>query len=528
MANKKQIGAVLMASALAVTAACSSGGDSKEAAKESAQASAKPSASPAASASAKPSDRPVVKISAGTEVRKSTFPIPSLVHKQIEKKFNVQFEPIATWINADTETKLSVQFASGNYPEALLHINNPNFVKNLGRQGYLLPMNKYLDKLPNYTKLFSKEEWEMVMQEAANEDGNLYYLPIKNYRTHSMAWIYRKDVFDSMGLAFPATLDELYTVLKKLKEKFPNSVPMSNRGGVDGLLNGINTALRVSGDIYADPDKNDEIVYGPMTDKYRQGLIFANKLYKENLVEKEFATITYDQWLERHYSDRTYIEFSYGTRSLDFNTESKDIKGVNWNWSPKMVGANGKPGLAVRELPFYTYGPVLTNKIKGDALDRMLEYYNWAVTPEGTRLHEWGVEGETYKLENGKPKFMDVIDKDTNKTDKMLEFGLDYLLNRDNDMIQLSPSSKIDMEVSAAFASAPNAKQLFFNWTEELGKQRAKLKTNIDDLKAQYIVKFVMGQLDPNNDADWNKFIGDLNKAGIVQYVDLHKQAAKK
>ncbi|MDF2668545.1 MAG: ABC-type sugar transport system periplasmic component-like protein [Paenibacillus sp.] len=512
MVGKRLKGIIIMASVLAVMTACS---------KESGPAeTAKPGT--------KAGERAVVKINAGTEVRKSTYPIPSLVHKQIEKNFSVAFDPIYTWVNADTETKLSVTFASGNYPEALLHINNFDFVKNLGRQGYLLPMNKYLDKLPNYTKLFSKEEWDMVMRHSANEDGNLYFLPIKNYRTHSMAWIYRKDVFDTMGMKFPTTLDELYTVLKQLKEKFPNSVPMTNRGGVDGLLGGINNALRVAGDIYADPDKNDEIVYGPMSDKYREGLKFANKLYKENLIEKEFATITYDQWLERHYSDKTYIEFSYGSRSSDFNLESKDIKGVNWSWADKMLGANGKQGFSVRELPFFSYGPVLTNKIKGEALDRMLEYFNWSATTEGTRLHEWGVEGETYTLDNGVPKFVSSIEKDPNMRDKLLEYGMDYLLNRDQDMIKSSPGTKIDLEVSAAFAKTPNAKQLFYNWTEELGKQRTKLKTNIDDLKLQYAVKFVMGQLNPNNDADWSKFINDLNKAGVEQYVEIHKQALKK
>ncbi|WP_168122305.1 extracellular solute-binding protein [Paenibacillus sp. HB172176] len=467
-----------------------------------------------------------VKIYAGTEVWKSTFPIPSLVHKEIENKFNIEFDPIYTWVNADTETKLSVMFASGDYPEALLHVNNPEFVKNLGRQGYLLPVNDMLDQIPNYRDLWTDEEWDIVMKKAGNEDGNLYYLPIKNYRTHSNAWIYREDVFEKLGIAFPQTLDELYEVLKTLKKEFPDSVPMTNRGGIGGLVWGIDQANRTSYGIFADPDLNNEIVFGPATDKYRESMKFLHKLYKENLIEKEFATITYDQWLQRHYSDKTYIEWSYGSRAADFNMESKDIAGVNWNWSGTIIGADGKPGLAVREDPFYSYGPVFTNRIKQENLDRLLEYVNWSVTPEGTRLHEWGVEGETYEMKDGKPAFLASIENDPDKRDKLLEYGMEYFLNRDLDMVESSPQTLIDLQVSEAFANWENEKKPFFNWTEELGQEKAKLQTNIDDVKEQYSVQFVMGQLDPEKDGDWQKYIQALKKAGLDRFVEIHKLAA--
>jgi ABC-type glycerol-3-phosphate transport system substrate-binding protein len=472
--------------------------------------------------------RSTVDIYLGTEVRKSSDKVPSIVHEEIGKKFGINFDPVYTWVNADTETKLSVLFASGDYPEVLLHVNHPEFVKNLGRQGYLLPWNDYLDRIPNYTAMWTDEEWDLLMKHAANEDGNLYYLPIRNYRTHSNAWIYRQDVFEKLNLEFPKTLDELYDVLKRLKQEYPDSVPMTNRSGASGLLWGIKQAYRISQDIFADPDLNDEIIYGAMSDKYRKVLIYANKLYKEDLVEKEFATITYDQWLERHYADKTYIEFSYGSRAADFNQESKDIPGVKWNWADIMIGAEGKPGLAVRELPFYSYGPVLTDKLSEEGLERLLEFVNWSVTDEGARLFEWGVEGVTYVMENGAPKFVDSIENDPNKRDKLLEMGIEYFLRRDLDMVKSSPQTNIDLGVSEAMANVPNAKQLTFNWTEELAAERLKLATTITDLTDQYTVKFIMNQLDPNDDDDWNLFIRDLQKANVERYVEIHKQALMK
>ena len=48
-----------------------------------------------------------------------------------------------------------------------------------------------------------------------------------------------------------------------------------------------------------------------------------------------------------------------------------------------------------------------------------------------------------------------------------------------------------------------------FNWTKETTAERFKLQTTFKDLTDLYMVKYIMDQLDPNDD-DWNLFIRDL------------------
>lgn len=108
-------------------------------------------------------------------------------------------------------------------------MNSPTSVKKWESSGYLLLIGDYIDRLPNYCKLFSDEDWELLLSYGSS-NGKLYMLPTVA-SSDPMTWIYRKDAFDKAGIAsFPATMDELYESAKKLKEAYPDSVPIGVRG----------------------------------------------------------------------------------------------------------------------------------------------------------------------------------------------------------------------------------------------------------------------------------------------------------
>ena len=95
-------------------------------------------------------------------------------------------------------------------------------------------------------------------------DGKVYYTP--NYgmerSTNIRAWLYRKDIFDKHRLETPETIEDLYTISKKLKEIYPDSYPFCIRAGLN-TLNGIGSSWKPNFryGVYYDFD-NEKFSYG--------------------------------------------------------------------------------------------------------------------------------------------------------------------------------------------------------------------------------------------------------------------------
>lgn len=511
------IAAVLVLSV--VLAACSGGGKS-EAGGDSPQ--------PSGSASGGEEQRQVFEYKLMAEFQNLPDENPTMKDKLVMDKFDIKTTTNYVTLAEGLE-KMSVLFASGNYPDAIPNLNHEADVKKWGAAGYLVPLSDHMDKLPNYRKWWTDDEWETMISFASNSDGKLYYLPAKNYRSLSKAWIYRKDVFDKLGLKFPETLDELYDTLKALKAAYPNSVPLSNRSK-DGVIGIAALANRLPGDMwynfegfYRDPDMNGEVHYAQATDKYRETLKFISRLYRENLIEKEFPTMTTEQWTQRGVNSQAFIMYDYATRAAYFQNLMQEPD-AEWAWADvALSNGGGKPGVVDREMPFFAYGPIVTNKVEGERLDRLLEYFNWAASEEGVRFHTLGVEGETYEVVDGKPQYKNGAE---DKHAFFQKTGFIEFLVTDPDYIKSSPDRQTDLAVSEAFKDHDYIPFTAFKLSDadqELANSRI---TGIIDIAEQFYVKAIMGQADVNDDSVWNQYVSQLNQAGLEELLGIFRQAA--
>jgi len=454
---------------------------------------------------------------------------PTMKDRLVMEKFNMKTNTNYITLAEGLE-KLSVLFASGNYPDYIPNLNHEAEVKKWGDAGFLVPLSDHMDALSEYRKWWTDEEWKVMQDFAQNADGKLYYLPAKNYRSHSKAWIYRKDVFDKLGLAFPETLDDLYDTLKALKAAYPDSTPISNRGK-DGVIGIAVLAHRLPGDMwygfegfYQDPDANNEVMYAQATDKFRESLKFLNKLYKEDLIEKEFPTMTTEQWTQRGVSSRSFLMYDYATRAAYFQNLMQDTPEAKWEWAPVNISTGDKPGFVDRELPFFSYGPIITNKVEGERLDRLLEYFNWAATPEGVKFHTLGVEGETYEVVDGKPQYSNGA---ADKHEMFQKTGFIEFLVTDPEYVQSNEDRQTDLAVSETFKDKPYVPFTAFKMSSEDRETANSLITGVTDIAEQFYVKAIMGQVDIHDDAVWNQYIQELNQAGLEQLLELHRKAVQ-
>ena len=58
-------------------------------------------------------------------------------------------------------------------------------------------------------------------------------------------------------------------------------------------------------------------------------------------------------------------------------------------------------------------------------------------------------------------------------------------------------------------------------YTSEEQDTMTDLQTAIATKRDEYMARFLLGNMDPDNDADWNKYISDMNRVGLEKFEKL-------
>jgi putative aldouronate transport system substrate-binding protein len=457
---------------------------------------------------------------------------PSLLDELLAEKFNIviDWEDLPT---ADQTETLNVLFASAEYPDVLWQFNGAVHAQRWGREGHLINFANHFDRLPNYLAMWTDEDWQTVMSFATTADGSLYYLPAKNHRVSSGAWIYRKSAFDDLGLEFPTTTDELYEVLKAIKAADPESIPIP--GGGIPILNGFAQTFRTVSNVwtspfYVDIDTN-EFAYGPTTDKYRDMMIYMRKLYDENLINREFPTVTGQQWTEMYAQGKPYIQYSWATRAAwGQNTMRQFDPDVEWAWSKDLITAYPDDGhIFSSELPHFAYGAgIITRNLEGDRLNRVIDFFDWLTTDEGVIFHSFGIEGETFEYVGGEPVFMShMLSVDNSEGTHPWQLGLRSGFLKEHPASIIQRVGPTDFEVSDAFANRAGYDyfpHIAWAFTTEEESEKADLETIINDIVDEYSLRFIMGDRDPSNDSAWDEYIAALNRANFDRLFGIYEE----
>jgi ABC-type glycerol-3-phosphate transport system substrate-binding protein len=448
---------------------------------------------------------------------------PVYEYEVVERDLGIVFD-VEYIAQSAYQEKMNLKFASGDYPHYVFRAPNIDDLHRWAMEGHLILMEDLLPRLPEYTKHWDQAGWEEAYQFCKSPDGKLYFLPSARDYNYYMAWLYRKDRFEALGLDFPATTDELADVLGQLKDAYPDGAPIITQFGVSGFIWGWTTAFRTSSGVWEDVDTG-QVEYAPSSQKYRDMLIYLHDLYGKGYIDAEWATMKREQWQEVHYKQLTpSFEFQYATTTVDLNEYVQKVDpDAEWDWSRQFVAAYPDKGSTVARWSGYkTKGPFLTVACTDEIVEKMVEYFNWAFSEEGQYVMNFGKPGVTMDWVDGVPKYKPIV----------FERGMwNWALN---DLCFLHPESlrqldvdnyPIMMELADESKKLNAARSIPWEWTEDDASERADIDVVITDTKDQYSAKFIKGDLDPSNDADWKQYTDALAKGGLERYVELYRAA---
>lgn len=336
-----------------------------------------------------------------------------MVFKLIEEKTGAKLkvQPVP---ESDYEAKRQIVFNSGDMPDIIAK-TVPKAEDALG--GLLLPISEYEDRMPNFKAYVEKYDGlREAIDNTRLSDGNYYALPVKSHTTklQDQQWCIRKDIFDKHNIPVPTTLEEVLEAGKKLKEIYPDSTPITNRFGSANLMcvlaGGFGTIAgwTLNDGAYYNKDK-DEWEFAPTTDEWKQLMEYTHRLYEEGVLDPEFGTLDSTVYEQKIVTGKTFIMADWvGNIRHRYSVEGPKFD-PDFEMQPiyPVTGLEGK--YALQWASYWGQSWVFPATLKDDEehLNQLLSFLDWCYTDEAEKMLTFGIEGETYKNNNGVNSFID-------------------------------------------------------------------------------------------------------------------------
>ncbi|KRE86486.1 ABC transporter substrate-binding protein [Paenibacillus sp. Soil766] len=464
-------------------------------------------------------------------------------YKEIEKKTGtkVEFQHPPTGQEKD---QFNIMLASGSLTDVVEY----NFASGTGAAAaqspdalikgkQILRLNELIEKYaPNLTKVLKERpEFRKMM---TTDEGNIYVMPnLLGDEQLSVVNgpIFRKDWLDKLNLKVPTTIPEWETVLKAFRDKDPNGngkqdeIPFFMNLAGDFDLNHLFVgAYGIATDFYND---NGKVKYGPIQPEYKEFLATLARWYKEGLIDKDYASIK-DSKLKDNKIISNQVGAYSGFAGSGLGRYLDLAKGTNPGFSlvgapyPKLKEGGPNP-LGQYTMPFVGYGAAISAKAKNP--EQIIRWLDYKYGPEGHMLINFGIEGESYKMENGYPKYTDMIMNNPDKLPmtqamaKYFQSSWNGPFVQDKRVIEQYYTIPAQREAQKTWAQADHSKQMpSISLNADESSKTASVMNDVKTYKEEMFNKFVMNA-EPIESFD--KYVQTMKSMGIEEAIKVRQAA---
>lgn len=450
------------------------------------------------------------------------------IYKKAAELTNVNLKGTASKSATDSQQIFNLMLASGEIPDIVVFEDAYSARFNqYAQEGAFLPLNDLIDEYAPNIKEFMDNNPD-IRKNTISPDGNTYYIPFVPDGEAAMGWFIRKDWLDKLDLEMPETIDEYYQVMKAFKEQDPNGngkqdeVPYFSRftsGGVYDLLIFWNARRSY----YLEDDK---VHYGPYEDQYEVAVENITKWYDEGLIDPEIFT-------RGDSSREILLRDNLGGAAHDWFVSTSgyndNLEGVIDNFSfvpmapPKSIDGVAREESIRSPLKSYGWGISYSNENP----EVTMKYFDFWWTESGRRLFNYGIEGDTYEMVDGKPIFKDwILNSDRNILDILygygaqIEVGVHQDFEYEKQWMNLIALEGVEMYLENDYPIAPFPNLTF---TREEKDILDNLEPDISTFVEENFQKWVLGAEDI--EGNFKSYQDNLEKMGIEEVLDIYQTA---
>jgi len=335
--------------------------------------------------------------------------------------------PFYQTLEQKTNTKVEFQHPSGEVAEQfnlllasrklpdLIYYNwftVPKGPASLVKDNVIIRLNELIKThAPNLNKYL--EEHPELVKEISLDDGTIYTVPSLDPDAQSAAYIgptYRKDWLERVGLGVPTTIDDWHAVLKAFKETDMNG--NGEKDEIPLLLNNLDAWSSAWGVSTSFINDNGTVKYGPIEPGFKSFLIEMNKWFEEGLIDKDYLATDAKLRDAKVTGEKlgTFVWYvasglgRYMDQMADVNPDFA-LAGAPF----PVLERNEKNRLGLGSPPFIGEGTAITSAAANP--EKIIRWLDFAYSPEGRMMANFGVEGVSYTLVDGEPVFTDTIMK---------------------------------------------------------------------------------------------------------------------
>ncbi|MGE5551199.1 MAG: extracellular solute-binding protein [Bacteroidota bacterium] len=462
--------------------------------------------------------------------------------KELEKRTGVKVEYIHPAVASQgvgatgraTEA-FNLMVASGDLPDIIEYYWRyiPGGPSAGIRNGIILNLNEPIKKWAPNLRAFLRKNPE-IDKMVKTDEGNYFCFPFirgEGPLLSTAGLIVRKDWLNDLGLPLPTTIDEWYVMLKAFKEKKGATAPLTIQKG--DLRNDFANAFGVfaptmGNGFYVDRGK---VKYGWIEPGFKNFYATMNKWFKEGLLDPNFSTVS---------SSTIDANITSGKSGAAHGSGGSGIG----RWLPVLQKANPKADLAGTAWPAAKKGEkvakfgycqaiwpgeggnaAISTKCKNvEAAVRLLDY-NYS--PEGSLLMNFGIQGISYTMVNGKPTYTETIMKAPAITQEMSKYMRGHTngpfvqdpgyIQQYYNLPQQQQAQALWMKTDAVKYQLPPVTPTV-DEVAEVGRIMSDITTYNDEM----FMKFILGTEPIEN---FDKYVAQVKKLGIDRAIAIYQAA---
>ena len=431
--------------------------------------------------------------------------------------------------------------AANGFPDDIYAGNKlGNLFMKFGAEGAFIPLNDYLDQMPNFSAFMKKDP--RVAASITSPDGNIYFIPyMQPDVTTSKVYFIRKDWLEKFNLPMPGSTEELEKTLLTLIQNDANGNGQNDEFGFFGR--NIEEIVRLV------------TLFGSRAfgnDSFSQRFIPADGEVYHAWIQPEFmeAIKEVSRWYDLGIIDNEYLTNPRGRRD---HFLLNNLGAMTYDWMASTSGYNNKNIVDGFELaPFAPPVNVDGNRVnehirpivKNDGwgisaqcenVEAAIALFDMMFTEYGRTVANFGVEGKQWEYVNGLPTFTEAVLN--NPEGKPVNLYL-----RDNVGAQLFIGFKQDYEYERQWTSEGGLKAIDIYgsgefdvptlpalvYTDEEFEIVNKYLSNINTFLDESVHSWIVSPSSHLTDEVWDKYLSQVNKLGLEDIDAVYQTAYKR
>ena len=446
--------------------------------------------------------------------------------QEIEKVTGIKIE----WdVPADYSAVYPTRIASGNLDADIVRVGMGD-VPVYSADGYAMALDDLIaEHAPNIQKVL--EEDPDLKNLMTSPDGHIYFIAESAKDVNDLvmptALFIRQDWLDALDLEVPTTLDEGYTVLTAFKNGDPNGngiadeVPFSGIG-LSGVVNWFASAYDLPAGVGQWWYGEDGVAYNVYaSEAYINVLTEMAKWYAEGLLDPELNRNEAD--FQSFVSTNVVGAFKHlSERENQYNNllSTSGHEGKYVLVTPPKGTLEDVP--AAKRNPFFGAYIIPYNAKNAELAIKFIDFV-WG-TEQGVTLNEFGIEGKSYEVIDGKKVFTDFV---MNNPDGLDQYNALRSMGSANNCLARTPAEVYEAlhvnDNAVSYAASVNMVEPFPEQIIVTDDEQEVLSTYANDLNtytSEALVKFLTG-VTPME--EYQAFVDGMADYGLAQVLEVRQ-----